>query len=180
MSDTPSTPIRVVGRQTDKTSPTEGTPNKKKVVHGLTLIDDDDQSEEENHRVAVTKEEDLQERRLCCSRSYDIENSTDHALLFRLLSSAVWKMWKCRCVEMSVCGVASIDCQRADPYQIHSHDILVGSYQQDKFRCGLGQDAYAAGGKSFCGGRSGTRSGRPLARVHRSWARGCAKVLQKE
>ncbi len=64
------------------------------------MIDNDDQSEEENHRVAVAKEEDVQERRLCCSRSYDIENSGDHALLFRLLSSAIWKMWKCRRVPL--------------------------------------------------------------------------------
>ena len=89
----PSTPVRSNAVGGTSSSPEGATPSKKKAsVHPLGVVEDDAccADEEESQEVAA----EGGHRSLCASRVYDIEKEGDQKSLFRLLASAVWKMWE--------------------------------------------------------------------------------------
>ena len=62
-------------------------------MHPLDDIASEETEEDEDGGV---EEQDRAERKLKCTRVYDIANREENGpLLFRLLASAIWKMWTC-------------------------------------------------------------------------------------
>jgi len=100
----PNTPVRSNARGGRSSSP-EATPSKKRAkVHplDLTLKETSGSSDEESQEAGDVGEAAAQggARSLCTSRVYNIEEDNDQKLLFRLLASAVWKMWESRHVQL--------------------------------------------------------------------------------
>ena len=95
----PETPVRRKGSVGEKKPSPEATPSKKKAcVHPLTLHEGDPHwgdDEDEETSVDPLNDGDSTKRVLLCTRVYDIEVESDNRDLFRLLASAILKMWKC-------------------------------------------------------------------------------------
>ena len=100
----PTTPVRNNARGGSSSSPEGATPSKKKAaVHPLDLTFNESRGSDEESREGDDVEEEGAEkeaRRLLSSRVYCIEDEEDQKSLFRLLASAVWKMWESRRVPL--------------------------------------------------------------------------------
>ena len=95
----PETPVRRKGSVGGKEQSPEATPSKEKAcVHPLTFHEEDTHSgdaEDDEISVDAQNDGDNAERVLLCTRVYDIEDKSDNRDLFRLLASAILKMWNC-------------------------------------------------------------------------------------
>ena len=76
----------------ENTSPEETPSKKKATVHPLGDHASEESGEDEEGDV---EQQDRVERKLKCTRVYDITRGDNGPLLFRLLASAIWKMWTC-------------------------------------------------------------------------------------